>query len=115
MKKFFNISAVLLVLALVSAPAHAWNLDAKHINALSFNVDGSIKFTLFENGRSGPEFMCLSDTPWFRIQNCSQSDPASCIAYTDRVADMLMNAKLSGKAVHLQQTRCRVFEVALKP
>lgn len=115
MKKILNISTILLVLALVSAPAHAWNQKARYISALSFDVNGKIKFTLFENGKSGAEQMCRTDDPWFDVQGCTSPNATSCVDYADRIANMLMNAKLAGKAVHVHQVTCTVFEVALKP
>lgn len=107
---------LVLGLSMLSLPSvtYAWNLGAKHINALNFDTDGRVNFTLFESGTSGEEFQCSDIGPWFVIPACSDSD-ATCVRRRDRVASMLLAAKLAGRAIHVERSGCRVSEVALKP
>jgi hypothetical protein len=98
-------------------PVLAWNLPAKHINALRFEKDGAIHFTLFDAGSAGVEFFCKdtgSDRQWLVITACPSVD-AGCLSSANRMASMLLAAKVSGKMVHVQRAACEVTEVALKP
>lgn len=114
MKKMSIFFMAALLFFAFAFTVHAWNLDAKHVNALRFEKNGSIKFTLFKSGLNGEEFLCQGTNQWFKISPCSAND-AACIAAVNRMGSMLLGAKLSGKAVHVQNTNCEVSEVALKP
>ena len=105
-----------LVLTLISDAALAWNLDAKNVNALRFEKSGRIQFTLFTQGTAGSEFFCKTGAArqWFVISPCVASD-TQCVAASNRMASMLLSAKLAGTAVHVQRSACAVTEVALKP
>ena len=108
---------LLIVLIALSVPAPstlAWNLKAMHVNALIFARNGAISFSLFDQERSGAEFTCSPDNVWFTIRACPGSD-AACIAGVNRMASMLLAAKLSGKMVHVERDGCEVIEIALKP
>jgi len=124
------ISLVVFSLATTSL---AWNLGAKYVNALRFEKDGTILFTMFETGTSGPEYVCDISIPagdrgkhWFQISSCSigngkgnNSASSSCLSSVDRMAEMLLRAKIEGIPVHVTREknpdRCGVTEVALKP
>ena len=124
------ISLIALSLATTSL---AWNLGAKHVNALRFEKDGTILFTMFDTGTGGPEYICDESLPggdrggqWFQISSCSigkgkgnNSASASCLSSVDRMAEMLLRAKIEGIPVHVTREqypdRCGVTEVALKP
>lgn len=105
-----------LIACLFTTSASAWNLSARGINALSFDKSGKILFTLFDSGMSGPEFLCgtVANRQWFFISACSTADSA-CLASVNRMASMLLSAKLAGKQVHVQRNGCEVTETALKP
>ena len=117
------------ILLLASTTASAWNLDAKYVNALRFEKDGTIEFTLFESGIGDSEFLCdLTPPPgssgpqWFRISSCAigrgkgnKSAGSTCLSSVDRMAEMLLRAKLEGVPVHVQRELCEVTEIALKP
>lgn len=126
--------AVLAILGL-AATAYAWNLRALYVNALRFEKDGTIQFTMFNSGLGGPEFLCEPGAPrgqWFVIESCdpprnpyppfhplhrkhaSKASP-TCQAAVDRMAEMLLESKLSGVPVHVQRDVCLVTETALKP
>lgn len=114
-KIVFIISAMLVTVQ--SGMALAWNLDAKYLNALRYQKDGTIYFTLFESGDSGSEFQCKSsgtNRQWFKISACD-SETSQCLEAVNRMASTLLAAKLSGKRVHVQRNQCEVSEVALKP
>ncbi|MGA1876452.1 MAG: hypothetical protein ACMUIA_12675 [bacterium] len=113
MKKLW-IFLLTLFLVVLANQAQAWNLKAMHINALRFEKDGEIHFTLFETGTGGNEFLCQGTSPWFVIKGCS-SNNNDCISSLNRMGSMLLGAKLSGKPVHIQRSGCEVTEVALKP
>ncbi len=124
------------ILSLLKEVAIAWNLEAMQINALKFKKDGTIQFTLFEPGSSN-EFLCSAgpvDSPgsgsqWFMIPACQRQirgekagrtfvfpeDFDKCSASVERMASMLLAAKLAGRPVHVQRNGCRVSEVAMKP
>ncbi len=113
MKTEFKIVLVLAVL-LAAVPALGWNLAAKNINALIFDKSGKIAFTLFDDGPGSAEFQCGTGAKpqWFYIEACTE---ALCVARVNRMASMLLAAKVSGKRVHVQRSNCVVTEVALKP
>ncbi len=106
----------IVALLLLSGSVYAWNLSAMNINALRFQKDGRIQFTLFDSGASGTEFECGTGSrrQWFYVSECSGSN-AQCLASANRIASMLLSAKLAGKKVHVQRSGCEVTEVALKP
>jgi hypothetical protein len=107
---------ILAFLLLCEASARAWNLDAKHINALEFFRDGRITFTLFDAGASGPEFRCAGGVQWFFVRACGTGvTAAECLASVQRMGSMLLAAKLSGKQVFVERSACEVTRVALKP
>lgn len=108
-----SIIALQVLLFVFTSTAQAWNLGAMNTNALRFEKNGSIRFTMFKSGNSGEEFMCGA-SQWFHIKACSSSD-ASCIAAVNRMGSMLLAAKMAGKPVHTQNSNCEVTEVALKP
>jgi len=114
MKKLSIFFMAALLFFAFAFTAQAWNLGAMHVNALLFEKNGSIKFTLFRSGLNGEEFLCQGTNPWFKISPCSASD-AVCNAAVNRMGSMLLGAKLSGKAVHVQNANCEVSEVALQP
>lgn len=106
--------ALIVMLLFMALPANAWNLAAKNINALRFEKSGRILFTLFDDGPGSSEFLCGSgsNAQWFYIEACTE---AMCAARVNRMASMLLAAKVSGKRVHVQRTNCVVTEVAMKP
>jgi hypothetical protein len=115
------------LLSLCAESAEAWNTAPMSINALEFfktgladaNINGRIKFTLFESGTRGPEFRC-GDTGffgvWFFIERCAPADSA-CQANVQRMGSMLLAAKLAGKRVRVQRAGrppgCEIEAVAL--
>ena len=123
MKKFQNrtrvsiylLSIVALMLA-VTASTYAWNTAAMRVNALAFERNGKVNFTLFARGRGGSEFRCSegSGGQWLRIRACSAAD-RSCLVSVERMAELLLAAKLHGKSVHVGRDGCTVTSVALKP
>ena len=127
--KFMKKTALLLgclVMMGSSLQAYSWNLEAKNINALRFIKDGTIRFTLFDAGDSGPEYICNQDDveegQWLFITSCNKgkgkgnkSASPNCIASVDRMASMLLEAKTSGRSIHVEVDSCKVREVALKP
>lgn len=132
MMKNHRFSTVLSIFILVSSTsAFAWNLNARYVNALRFEKDGTIQFTLFESGTGGPEFICDDSIPtfpvegggqWFVISSCdtgqgkgNKSASSTCISSVDRMAEMLLKAKLEGVRVHVTRDLCEVTETALKP
>jgi hypothetical protein len=112
-------------------PSVGWNLEAKTVNALRFERNGTIQFTLFNEGSEGAEYICDESKPtvpvegggqWFVIKSCkvgkgkgNKSASTSCLASVDRMAEMLLEAKLKGIPVHVQHELCVVTETALKP
>jgi len=128
------IAAMISLIALsLATTSLAWNLGAKYVNALRFEKDGTILFTMFDTGTSGPEYVCDESLPggdrgkvWFQISSCSigngkdnNSASSSCLSSVDRMAEMLLRAKVEGIPVHVTREinpdRCGVTEVALKP
>ena len=105
---------LVVLLSSICLTSYAWNLEAKHINALAFNDNGVIKFTLFNSGSSGPEFKCSGTNPWFVVNACNPATPA-CLSATNRMASMVLAAKASGKKLHVQRSGCTVSQTALKP
>lgn len=105
---------LLLTALLLTITAHAWNLPAKNVNALRFEKNGRILFTLFDNGPGSAEFQCGTgaNSQWFYIVACTE---AMCVSRVNRMASMLLAAKVAGKRVHVQRSNCVVTEVALKP
>lgn len=101
-------------LLLVAPSVWGWNLPAKNINALQFKKSGVIEFTMFDNGPGSAEFQCGTGprSQWFYIEACTD---ALCVARVNRMASMLLAAKVAGKRVHVQRSNCVVTEVALKP
>ena len=93
----------------------------------------TILFTLFESGISGDEYVCdrtlLSGDrgkQWFQISSCDigqgkgkKSAYSICISSVDRMAEMLLKAKLEGVSIHVTREtnpdRCDVTKAALKP
>ena len=126
-------TVVPIVLLALSTSAFAWNLGARNVNALRFEKDGTILFTLFDSGTSGPEYICDITLPsgdrgkvWFQISSCdigqgkgNKSASSTCISSVDRMAEMLLKAKLGGVPIHVTREtnpdRCGVTETALKP
>mgnify|MGYP000421190609 CR=1 FL=1 len=96
--------------------AFAWNLGAKRVNAMEFKRSGEVRFTLFDSGSSGDEFMCGTGRrgQWFEIEACSSND-SQCLSATNRMSSMLLSAKLAAKKVHIHRAACVVSGVALKP
>ncbi len=127
----FSKITLIFVLIISSTSALAWNLGAKYVNALRFEKDGTIQFTLFASGTGGPEFICDPSLPtvpvegggqWFVISSCdigngkgNESASSTCISSVDRMAEMLLKAKLEGVPVHVTRDLCAVSETALKP
>ena len=106
----------LIVGLLAFETAFAWNLAAKRVNALEFERTGQVRFTLFNAGASGDEFLCGTGggRQWFIIAACGRDD-TRCQSATNRMSSMLLSAKLAGKRVHVQRAACIVRGVALKP
>ena len=113
-----------LVMLFGSLSAWSWNLGAMYIEALNFNDDGSIHFTLLHPDPNIYEFKCdVNETdPWFVIESCDVGNGASnksasptCTASVERMADMLLTAKVNRIPVHVQNDDCAVRQVALKP
>lgn len=134
MRRSHVFAAVISILVLASSTAaFAWNLSAKYVNALRFEKDGTILFTLFDAGTSGPEYICDETLPlgdrggqWFQISPCdigrgkgNNSASSTCLSSVDRMAEMLLKAKLMGAPIHVTREtnpfRCGVTETALKP
>ena len=127
MKKTMFATAVSAVVLAMSTSAFAFNLGARYVNALRFQKDGTIQFTLFDSGTDGDEFICDPDIPtvpvegggqWFVIASCGQgssSAVSNCLSSVDRMAEMLLKAKLEGVPVHVTRDLCAVTETALKP
>jgi hypothetical protein len=129
MKNTMFVTAVSAVLLAMSISAFAWNLDERYVNALRFQKDGTIQFTLFDSGTDGDEFICNPDIPtvpvegggqWFVIASCGHDDGnnaavSNCLSSVDRMAEMLLKAKLEGVPVHVTRNLCAVTETALKP
>jgi hypothetical protein len=113
MKHILIILAALSIVLLASI-AQAWNLNAMYVNALRFDKNGQIFFTLFEKGQSGNEFKCQGNQQWFKISACGANEQA-CIESVNRMASMLLAAKMAGRPVHVQRSNCLVTETALKP
>jgi len=129
-----RVFAISIALLATSMAAFAWNLEpARYVNALRFEKDGTILFTLFNSGPSGPEYICDVSLPfgdrgkqWFQISSCdigrgrgNNSASSTCLSSVDRMAEMLLKAKVEGVPVlvtrELDPPRCGVTEVALKP
>lgn len=124
-------STMIIAILATSNSAFAWNLGARYINALRFEMDGTIQFTLFDSGTNVPEFICDDSIPtvpvegggqWFVIKSCSigkgkgnKSASPACLSSVDRMAEMLLQAKFDGVPVHVQRNLCAVTETALKP
>jgi hypothetical protein len=124
-------AAISTVLLAGASSAFAWNLEARYVNALRFQKDGTIQFTLFESGTSGGEFICDPSIPtvpvegggqWFVISACdtghgkgNHSASPACLSTVDRMAEMLLEAKTAGIPVHVTRDLCSVTETALKP
>jgi len=133
MRKTVFAGAISLIALSLATSTFAWNLGAKYVNALRFEKDGTILFTMFDTGTSGPEYECDASLPpgdrgnlWFQISSCSigkgkgnSSASPSCLSSVDRMAEMLLRAKIEGIPVHVTREknpdRCGVTEVALKP
>ena len=133
MKNRIFTTVISIVLLASSTSAFAWNLGARYVNALRFEKDGTILFTLFDSGISGPEYLCDITLPsgdrgkqWFQISSCdigqgkgNKSASSTCISSVDRMAEMLLKAKLEGVPIHVTREtnpdRCGVTETALKP
>lgn len=132
-KKHVFIAFLSLIILSSSTSVFAWNLGAKYINALRFEKDGTIQFTLFNAGTFGPEFICDPSIPtvpvegggqWFVISSCdigkgkgkgNKSASPTCLSSVDRISGMLLKAKIQGIPVHVQRDLCKVTETALKP
>jgi len=133
MRKSVIAVAISLIALSLATTSLAWNLGAKYVNALRFEKDGTILFTMFNTGTGGPEYVCDESIPagdrgkhWFQISSCSigngkgnNSASSSCLSSVDRMAEMLLRAKIEGIPVHVTRetgpARCGVTEVALKP
>ena len=115
MKTFLLTLAAALSLVANAVPTSAWNLDAKHINALQFLKTGRIEFTLLESGTAEPEFRCSPDSQWFYITSFCPAGDQVCLASVNRMGSLLLAAKLSRTPVHVQRSGCEVTAVALKP
>jgi len=57
MKKHLITTVLTIVMLAISSAAFSWNLGAMNINALRFEKDGTILFTLFESGTTD-EYIC---------------------------------------------------------
>jgi hypothetical protein len=121
-----KLSAIIAALILLASAfsAWGWNLQALYIEALQFRDDGTIRFTLLDPRPGVYEFKCdLNETsPWFQIDSCdigkgngNKSASPTCTASVERMADMLLTAKVNRIPVHVQRDECAVSEVALKP
>ena len=108
--------AAALAVILIGGSAKAWNFGPHYVNALRFDTNGEIHFTLFESGQSGAEIRCSSGSggQWFVVSACSANN-ANCVSGVDRMASMLLDAKVVGKKIFVQRSNCMVTEVALKP
>lgn len=134
MKKHLFQTIMSIILLAGATSVFAWNLGARNVNALRFEKDGTILFTLFESGTSGPEFICDEFLPlgdkggqWFQITSCdkgkgehNKSASNTCLSSVDRMAEMLLKAKSAGIPVHVTRKTdptlgCEVSETALKP
>ena len=131
MRKIILATSVTLIVLASAMSAYAWNLEAGAVNALRFEKDGTILFTLFASGNSGPEYICDESLPfgdrgkqWFQISSCdigngkgNKSASSTCLASVDRMAEMLLKAKLEGVPVYVtrEPSQCAVTETALKP
>jgi hypothetical protein len=122
-RNLFLITVSFVMLA-GSFSAGGWNPGAKYIEALSFNDDGSIRFTLLDPDPSIYEFKCDVNgvSPWFMIDSCdvgngngNKSASPTCTASVERMADMLLTAKINRIPVHVQHDEFAVSQVALKP
>ena len=131
MRKIILATSVTLIVLASAMSAYAWNLQAGAVNALRFEKDGTILFTLFVSGNSGPEYICDESLPfgdrgkqWFQISSCAigkgkgnNSASSTCLASVDRMAEMLLKAKFEGVPVYVtrEPSQCAVTETALKP
>ncbi len=124
MKKIMIAITASFVLLGSSFPAWGWNLRELYIEALQFRDDGTIRFTLLDPRPDIYEFKCDVNgvSPWFQIDSCdigngkgNKSASPTCTASVERMADMLLTAKVNRIPVHVQRDECTVREVALKP
>ena len=114
MRRTLSLWIISVISLVLSSTAFAWNQGAKHVNALSFRSDGAVQFTLFNKGKGGAEIKCSGKNVFFSVPKCDASNHA-CIAAVNRMASLLLSAKVAGKAVHVQRDKCTVTEVVLKP
>ena len=79
MRNSFTATIIPIALLASTTSAFAFNLGARYVNALRFQKDGTIQFTLFDSGTSGDEFICDPSIPtvpvegggqWFVISSC---------------------------------------------
>jgi hypothetical protein len=124
MKRVILAITASLALLAGSFPAWAWNLRALYVEALQFRDDGTIRFTLLDPDPGVYEYKCDENgtSPWFRIDSCdvgngkgNHSASPTCTASVERMADMLLTAKVNRIPVHVQRDECNISEVALKP
>lgn len=122
-RKLFVFTASFVMLA-SSVSAWGWNLGAMYVEALTFNDDGTIRFTLLDPDPAVYEFKCDVNgvNPWFEIDSCdvgngnsNKSASPTCTTSVERMADMLLTAKVNRIPVHVERDDCAVSQVALKP
>ena len=103
-----------------TAPVAVISDGTKYINTLTLEQGGRIKFSLYKYGQSGALQNCNNEPPveMFSIKECTSSNleyKAICIAHNDRLANLLIQAKMANRAIHIKNTQCTVTAVSLKP
>ena len=105
-------------------PQQTWNPERYARNARFVADLGAPVLDLLDPRPGIYEFKCDVNgiSPWFQIDSCdigngkgNKSASPTCTASVERMADMLLTAKVNRIPVHVQRDDCAVSEVALKP
>lgn len=113
-----------LALLAGSATVLAWNTPAMKVEALLFHEDGTIEFTLLDPDPTRYEFVCdlSTNSVFLRIDPCDvgvgngkKATNPNCNVAVDRMAELLLRAKVEQIPVHVFREDCKVVQTSLKP
>jgi hypothetical protein len=113
-------------LGLLAGPAtvSAWNTPAMKVEALLFHEDGTIEFTLLDPDPAHYEFVCDlgTNSVFLKIDPCDigvgngkKATNPNCNVAVDRMAELLLRAKIEQIPVHVFREDCKVVQTSLKP
>ena len=97
----------------LTSSVYGWNYGPKYVKTLNYRNTGLIWFSLIDDRGNLARCKTGARSQWWIIEPCNV-DNRQCQLSTDRIAAMLLAAKLSGSQVYLKRSGCNVTETSIR-